>query len=227
MKVFRFEDLGKANYGWLDTTYHFSFANYYNPKRVSIGPLRVINNDYIAPHTGFDTHPHKDMEIITYIIDGELTHADSMGNEKTLGRHGIQYMSAGTGVFHSEHNKGDDTLHLFQTWIIPTEQNLEPNYGDKLFDEEDLKGAFKTLVSGTDDDGDIKIYQHASIKVGMFDQNDIIELPLTQYSTSYLIVIDGTIKIENQTLYKGDAIELDEDVSISVLENAHLYVVQV
>lgn len=227
MKITRYNELGKGNMGWLNTTYHFSFANYYNPNRVHIGPLRVINDDYIKPHTGFDTHPHKDMEIITYVIDGVLTHKDSMGNERKLPKYGVQYMSAGTGVYHSEHNKDDEELHIFQTWIFPKQKQLTPNYGDKVFKEDDFKGKFNHIVSGEDDDGDIKINQHASIKAGLFDAGEETELSLGKYESTYLILIDGEIEIKNETVQKGDSVELNEDVSIKMNKNSHIFFVQV
>lgn len=227
MKITRYSELGKGNMGWLKTSYHFSFANYYNPNRVHLGPLRVINDDYIKPHSGFDTHPHNDMEIITYVISGTLTHKDSMGNERKLSRHGVQYMSAGTGIYHSEHNLDDEELHLFQTWIFPSDKGLIPNYGDKEFDNDDFDNKFTNIVSGEDDNGIIHINQHASIKVGMFDKGTLINIPLSKYSTTYLILIDGELRIEDNIINNGDSIEVDKDINLEVIKDAHIYMVQV
>jgi len=126
--------MGSSDLGWLKSKFHFSFAEYYNPSNVNFGVLRVINDDLVKPGTGFDTHPHRDMEIISYIVDGELTHGDSMGNKRTLSRGHVQYMSAGTGVFHSEHNFGEETLRFLQIWIYPDKNGYEPNYGDYKFE---------------------------------------------------------------------------------------------
>lgn len=227
MKLIRYADHGKGNMGWLQSTYHFSFANYVNPNRRHIGPLRVINDDYIAPRSGFNTHPHRDMEIITYVINGTLTHVDSMNNTRKLSRHGVQYMSAGTGVQHSEHNHENEELHIFQTWIFPREKGLTPNYGDFTLQEDTLQGQLVNIVSGEDDDGLIHIHQHASIKVGMFEQNQTLDLPLGKYSHSYLVLIDGELMINTETVYPGDSVELDQDTSIQIIQASHIFVVQV
>ena len=124
------KNMGKGDFQWLKTNYHFSFANYYNPDNIQFGVLRVLNDDIIKPHSGFDTHPHQDMEIITYVIEGQLTHEDSHGNRRTVGRGDVQYMSAGKGIYHSEYNHGDEDLRLLQIWIKPDKPGLEPNYGD-------------------------------------------------------------------------------------------------
>ena len=117
-------NMGKSNLGWLRSVFHFSFAEYYNPKNINFGVLRVINDDLIDPHTGFPKHPHQNMEIVSYAVDGNLTHADSMGNENTITRGHVQYMSAGTGVYHSEMNHGDETLRLLQIWILPDQSRI-------------------------------------------------------------------------------------------------------
>ena len=123
-------NMGGSNLGWLQSLYHFSFADYFNPKNLKFGKLRVINDDLVQPGTGFPTHPHRDMEIVTYVIDGELTHADSMGNERVLSRGDVQFMTAGTGITHSEYNRGEDILRFLQIWIMPERSMLTPNYGD-------------------------------------------------------------------------------------------------
>ena len=122
--------MGRGIHGWLDSHFHFSFAEYYNPQNIQFGVLRVVNDDMVQPGTGFDTHPHQNMEILSYVVQGELTHADNMGNEQTLTRGQVQYMSAGTGVLHSEYNMGKDLLRFLQIWILPDASGYQPNYGD-------------------------------------------------------------------------------------------------
>lgn len=226
MVIYPFKDLGKANYGWLETSYHFSFANYYNMNKVHLGPLRVINDDIISPKTGFDTHPHNDMEILTYIVSGTLTHQDSMGNKRELGPHGIQYMSAGSGVTHSEHNMGDEPLHLYQIWIFPREKHLTPNYGDMTFKPKDFHNRFYEVVSG-DVSTPIQIYQHASISIGMFDENQTVEFDMTGYKEYYNVLIDGEIEVNGLTVRKGDAFSSEETTTIRIVKPAHILAIKV
>ena len=151
--------MGKSNLGWLQSIFHFSFAEYYNPENINFGVLRVINDDQIAPGTGFGTHPHRDMEIISYVVDGSLTHADSMGNQRDVKRGHIQYMSAGTGVLHSEHNRSTDPLRMLQIWILPDKQGYAPNYGDYLFEWEERKNKWLHMVSDKEGSAPVKINQ--------------------------------------------------------------------
>ncbi len=152
-------NMGKSNLGWLRSVFHFSFAEYYNPKNIHFGVLRVINDDLIDPHTGFPKHPHQNMEIVSYAVNGNLTHADSMGNENTITRGHVQYMSAGTGVYHSEMNHGDETLRLLQIWILPDQAGYTPNYGDYRFNYEDRHNQWLHMVSSHEGDAPIKINQ--------------------------------------------------------------------
>ena len=151
--------MGGAVYDWLETTYHFSFADYYNEANINFGVLRVLNDDMIAPHTGFDTHPHKDMEIITYVVEGELTHKDSMGNVGILKRGQMQYMSAGTGITHSEYNNTDVPLRLLQIWIVPDKRGHQPTYGEYHFDWEARHNQWLHMVSDIHEDAPITINQ--------------------------------------------------------------------
>jgi redox-sensitive bicupin YhaK (pirin superfamily) len=226
VKVYPFESLGKANYGWLNTNYHFSFANYYNPNKVHMNHLRVINDDVIKGKTGFDTHPHHDMEIITYIIDGVLTHEDSMGNVRDLGPGGVQYMSAGTGVTHSEKNAYNEDLHLYQIWIFPNEKGLTPNYGDKNFTKEDRFNKLFKIVSGENEDGVIKINQDASISIGEFDQDMTFKIPLRQGEKMYVIAIDGKVDINGTIIKNRDGAEVDEDVTLKVFDKTHVLLIK-
>jgi len=226
-KIYRYNELGKGNYSWLKTSYHFSFANYYNSNKVHLGPLRVINDDYIAPHTGFDTHPHNDMEIITYIVSGTLTHKDSMGNEMNLGPGGVQYMSAGTGITHSEHNKHDEELHLYQIWLFPTMKNLKPNYGDITFEDDLKKKTLLKMVGSHESQAVIKINQHASIEAGKFDKDTTVTIDLENFSNFYLIVIDGEFSVGDDVVKKGDALEGDSNTILNFNKESHVLMIKV
>ena len=225
-EIHKKDSLGNANYGWLKPTYHFSFSNYYNPDKLGIGPLRVLNDDLIDPHKGFDPHDHKDMEIITYIINGEITHKDSMGNARTVSRGSMQYMSAGTGVIHSEYNNSDDMLRVIQIWIHPTEKNLIPNYGDIKFDLEDRHNKLLHLVSSKEKDGKIKIYQDANIYVSEADKGVIQEFRIDDYDYIYFVQLEGTSLINLNKLEEGDALTTSESILIEPLTDSHFLIVQ-
>lgn len=149
--------MGSSDLGWLKSKFHFSFAEYYNPLNMNFGNLRVVNDDLVSAGEGFDFHPHRDMEIISYVIDGELTHGDSMGNKNTLSRGHVQYMSAGTGVLHSEHNLGSETLRFLQIWIYPDKKDYAPNYGDQKFNWDERKNKWLNIVSSKEGNALIKI----------------------------------------------------------------------
>ncbi len=157
------KNMGSSNLGWLRSKFHFSFAEYYNPNNINFGVLRVINDDLIEAGTGFDTHPHKDMEIISYVVNGDLTHEDSMGNKNTITRGHVQFMSAGSGVYHSEHNFGKEILRLLQIWIFPDKQGYKPSYGDYRFNWDDRHNKWLHMVSGKNGNAPIKINQDINI----------------------------------------------------------------
>lgn len=216
------KNMGKSNLGWLKSSFHFSFAEYYNPSNINFGVLRVLNDDLIEAKTGFDTHPHKDMEIVTYVINGELTHKDSMGNEKSVSRGHVQYMSAGKGVFHSEHNLGDEELRLLQIWIFPNARGLTQNYGDYKFNWEDREGKWLHMVSGKDGDAEIKINQDANIYSLSIEEGESIDFNLDKNRQGYLVQIEGTANINNEVLNHGDALEIiEEDINIKAVTKSH------
>ena len=219
--------LGKADYGWLKPRYHFSFSNYYNPKKMGLGSLRVLNDDLIYPGKGFDIHPHKDMEIITYIINGEITHKDSMGNARNVSRGSMQYMSAGTGVTHSEFNNGKDILRVIQIWIEPTDLNLTPNYGDIKFTKEDRHNKLLQLVSSKENNGKIKIYQDANIFVSEADSGHIQEFRIGDYDYIYFVQLEGESLINLNKLEEGDALTTSESILIEPLTYSHFLIVQI
>lgn len=205
------KDMGKSNQGWLRSIFHFSFADYYNPYNLNFGVLRVINDDLIEQGEGFDTHPHQDMEIVSYIINGELTHADSMGNKRTLSRGHVQYMSAGTGVTHSEHNYGKDILRILQIWIFPDKRGYTPNYGDYMFEWNNRKDKWFHIVSGQSGDAPIKINQDANISVLELSEGKEIEFVVADNRQAYLVQIEGESVINDIQLNEKDAMEITEE----------------
>ncbi|KNF07570.1 pirin-like protein [Gottschalkia purinilytica] len=220
-------NMGKSDLGWLKSTFHFSFAEYFNPDNIDFGVLRVINDDLIQPNTGFDTHPHKDMEIVTYIIDGELTHKDSMNNERTLSRGNVQYMSAGTGVYHSEHNLGSTPLRLLQIWVYPNEKNLTPNYGDYIFPWEDRENKWLHIISSKDGNAPVKINQDINFYVLELDSGKSIDFSIDKGRQAYLVQIEGNSTINNIDMNSKDAMEIiEEDIHIKSIETSHLLLIE-
>ncbi len=225
LKHYPFNELGHANYGWLNTHYHFSFSNYYNPKRMNFGSLRVINDDIIAPHTGFDTHPHQNMEIITYVIGGHLTHGDSMNNTKTVSKGHFQYMSAGTGVYHSEKNDHDLPIRLLQMWVLPEKEGLEPHYGDYLPDWEERVDKLFHVVSGVDGDGKIKIYQDINLYVT--ETSKELTLDIDEGRQAYVVNIEGDTEINGLELKHGDGLEvIEESITIKPHDTSQLLIIE-
>ncbi len=219
--------MGSSDLIWLKSKFHFSFAEYYNPSNLKFGVLRVINDDMVEPETGFDSHPHNDMEIISYIVDGELTHGDSMGNESTLSRGHVQYMSAGTGISHSEHNYGNETLRFLQIWIVPNERGLEPDYGDYEFEWDDRKNKWLNIVSPKEGDAKIKINQDSNIFVLELDKDKEIDFKVGEGRQAYLVQIEGSSDINNIVLNTRDALEIiEEDIKIKAIESSHFLVIE-
>lgn len=221
------KNMGSSNLGWLKSKFHFSFAEYYNPDNLNFGILRVINDDLIKPHTGFDMHPHRDMEIISYVVDGELTHGDSMGNKNTLTRGEVQYMSAGTGVFHSEHNLGDKTLRLLQIWILPDKKGYEPNYGDYKFNFQDRKNKWLHMVSSKAGAAPIKINADINIYSLQLDKDNEISFPVKEGRQAYLVQIEGDSLINNVSLNIRDAMEvIEENILIKSIETSQIIILE-
>lgn len=219
--------MGSSDLGWLKSKFHFSFAEYYNPSNINFGVLRVINDDLVKPGTGFDTHPHRDMEIISYVVDGELTHGDSMGNKRTLSRGHVQYMSAGTGVFHSEHNLGEETLRFLQIWIFPDKNGYEPRYGDYKFEWNNRKNKWLNIVSSKEGNAPIKVNQDANIFVLELDKDKEIEFKVGEGRQAYLVQIEGKSDINNIMLNMRDGLEIiEEDIKIKAIETSHFLVIE-
>ena len=221
------KNMGSSNLGWLKSKFHFSFAEYYNPDNINFGVLRVINDDLVQSNTGFGTHPHRDMEIVSYVVNGELTHADSMGNRGTIHRGEVQYMSAGTGVYHSEHNLGDERVRLLQIWVIPDKKNYEPAYGDYRFKWDDRINKWLNIVSSKDGAAPIKINQDTNFYVVELDEGKEIDFSVEAGRQAYLVQIEGDSTINDIELDERDALEIvEENVLIKSNTKSHILVIE-
>jgi redox-sensitive bicupin YhaK (pirin superfamily) len=211
------ETRGNASHGWLNANHSFSFAQYYNPKRMNFGALRVLNDDTIAPGMGFGTHPHDNMEIITIPLEGDLEHKDSMGNVGAINEGEIQVMSAGTGIQHSEYNKNQDkSINLLQLWVIPNANNVSPRYDQKSIRELKKNNAFYQVLSPYTDDDGMWIHQEAWFHLGEFDKITETEYQIKKNGNGvYIFVIEGSLTVVNQVLNKRDALGVWEADKIS------------
>lgn len=210
--VLRAEERGQADHGWLQARFTFSFAGYFNPDRMGFRSLRVMNNDTIAPGGGFPTHPHSDMEIFTYVISGELAHQDSMGNGSTIQAGDLQYMSAGSGVQHSEFNPSDATpTTLYQIWLHPEQPGGEPRYAEKPLGADAQDNALTLLFSGDGRSGSTEIRQQAEIYFGQADAGVTLEVPASETTPHvWLQVIEGEVEVLGETLATGDGIAAED-----------------
>ncbi len=211
-EIHKSEDRGYANHGWLKAYHSFSFASWYNPKKLQFGALRVLNDDTVAPKMGFGTHPHENMEIITIPLSGAIKHEDSMGNKGIISAGEIQVMSAGSGVHHSEVNASlTDELKLFQIWIFPNKQNVVPRYDQRKIDLLSTPNEWVQLVSDSENDDGTWIHQKAWIKMGKFEQDKELKLQVKDSKNGiYLLVVNGQITINNEILNNRDAIAISE-----------------
>jgi hypothetical protein len=219
--IYKAADRGKANYGWLEANYSFSFANYYDPEKVNFGALRVLNNDTIQGGMGFGTHPHDNMEIITIPLKGSLKHKDSMGNKWIAIETGeVQVMSAGSGLQHSEmNNSPSEDINLFQIWIFPDKNDVEPRYDQQKFDPSERKNKLQFLVSSIDDEvkDTLKIHQDALISRIDLDENSAFSYALKSENHGlYVMVVEGEISIDNEILGKRDAMGISETKSVNI-----------
>ena len=218
------ENMGTSNLGWLESRFHFSFAEYRNPNNMNFGVLRVLNDDIIHANSGFDTHPHSNMEIISYIVKGEITHKDSMGNAETLKSGEVQYLSAGDGIFHSEHNlhKSED-LRLLQMWIVPPKKSLARLYGSKKYVNEEKRNKLLNIVSSQEGNSEIKIYQDVNIYVSQLDELKVLDFDISKNRQVYFVQIEGKSQINELVLEYGDACEITEEskINIKALTSSH------
>jgi redox-sensitive bicupin YhaK (pirin superfamily) len=216
---------GHTKIDWLDSRHSFSFGEYYDPGNIHFGPLRVMNDDIIQPGEGFPTHPHRDMEIVTIILEGTVTHKDSSGGEGTITVNEIQRMTAGKGILHSEFNASDtEILKLLQIWFIPNKQGLTPSYEQIKFSHEEKKNKLLKVVSGKKEDGIIFINQDAEIFLSDLEKGKIIQYKLSKERSVYLHVINGTINVNDISLNNGDAVKITEEdqINISAAENSNI-----
>ncbi|WP_407296247.1 pirin family protein [Stutzerimonas zhaodongensis] len=221
-------DLGGAHHGWLDTRHHFSFADYHDPARMHWGHLRVWNDDRIAPHTGFPTHPHRDMEIITYVRKGAITHEDSLGNRGRTVAGDIQVMSAGTGIAHSEFNQEDETTEIFQIWIYPDQSGLPPAWGTRPFPVGERAGKFVTLASGMADDRDaLPIRADARLVAATLPAGQVAEYEIGPDRKIYMVPATGRIEIGERIVAAGDGVAVRDEtrLSIKALEDSEIVLV--
>jgi redox-sensitive bicupin YhaK (pirin superfamily) len=202
---------GTADHGWLKTAHSFSFADYFDPEHVEFGALRVINEDFVAPGTGFPTHGHRDMEIITYILDGALEHRDSLGNGSVIRPGEVQRMSAGTGVLHSERNpSATETVHLLQIWLHPSRQGLQPSYEQKFFPAAEKRGRLRLVADPAGADGAVTIHQDARLYAGLFDGDESARLTLAPGRQAYVHLARGRLIVNGQPLTAGDGLKVRE-----------------
>jgi redox-sensitive bicupin YhaK (pirin superfamily) len=206
----RSTERGHANHGWLDSYHSFSFADYYDPHHMGFGPLRVINEDRVQPASGFGTHGHRDMEIITYVLEGALGHKDSIGNGSTIVPGDVQRMSAGNGVRHSEFNhEKSGVTHFLQIWIEPNVTGIAPSYEQKHFKPDEKRGRLRLIASSDGREGSVTIHQDALLFAGLFDGAESAKYDLKKNRKGYVHVARGTITVNGQILEAGDALKTD------------------
>ena len=206
----RSHERGHANHGWLDSYHSFSFADYYDPAHMGYGPLRVINEDRVSPGSGFGTHGHRDMEIISYVLEGALAHEDSMGNGSTIVPGDVQRMSAGTGVRHSEYNHDPAKVtHFLQIWIEPARTGIPPSYEQKNFPAAERRGRLRLVASPDGRDGSVKVHQDALVHAGLFDGAERATLALAPGRKAYVHIARGEVSVNGEALAAGDALKTD------------------
>lgn len=222
-----FASLGGADHGWLDTKHHFSFADYHDPARTNWGQLRVWNDDEIAPQTGFPAHPHRDMEIITYVRDGAISHKDSLGNEGRTEAGDVQVMSAGTGIQHAEYNLEDETTRIFQIWIIPDRRGGEPTWGARPFPKEARDGEFVPLASGIEGDDALPIRAEARVLGATVEAGDTATYEASADRHLYLVPASGKVRIGDVEVNARDGAAITglDRIEVTALEDSELVLV--
>jgi redox-sensitive bicupin YhaK (pirin superfamily) len=219
MNIRKANERGHAEHGWLDTYHTFSFADYYDPQWMGYRSLRVINDDLVMPGMGFGAHPHRDMEIITYILSGQLEHKDSMGNGRVIQTGDVQYMAAGRGVQHSEFNPSNqEAVHLLQIWIQPDEKGVKPRYAEKSLRNAET-GKLHLITSKTGRDGSIAIHQDADLWLAKMEAGQKISQPLAQGRHAWLHVAEGEVVLNGKTLSGGDAAAIDRETKLELSAN--------
>ena len=227
IKIYPYENLETADFGWLKARHHFSFGHYRNPQRMGFGKLLVINDDTIKPSYGFAKHPHHDMEIITYVRSGAITHKDNQGNEGRTEAGDIQVMSAGSGIEHSEYNFEDDETNLYQIWIRPNKLGVKPRWDTKEFPKQLVTDSLPLLVSSQDDNAPLSIHQDAQIYGGRLQAGSLIHHPIK--NQAYLLLSGGQIELEGELINKGDGVEITDvdSIRIKALTEAEILIIDV
>ena len=217
ISIRRSDERGVANFGWLDSRHTFSFGHYFDQNHMGHGPLRVINEDKVKPSQGFDTHGHRDMEIISYVLDGALEHKDSMGNGSIIAPGDVQRMTAGTGVRHSEFNaSASDDVHFLQIWILPERQNLEPGYEQKAFTRDDKLNQLRLVGSREGRDGSVTIHRDVDLYAGIFESRQGATHQLEQGRKGWLQVASGTVRLNGELLLAGDGAAIEGPVALEL-----------
>ena len=217
-EIRRAKDRGYADHGWLKSYHSFSFADYFDPQHVEFGPLRVINEDRVAPGQGFGTHGHRDMEIISYVLEGALAHKDSTGSTSTIRPGDVQRMSAGRGVQHSEFNpSASEGVHFLQIWIQPNVRSIPPSYEEKRFSDEEKRGRLRLIASPDQAEGSVLIHQDARVYAGLFTGNEDAELDIEAGRRAYVHVARGAVTVNGIALQAGDALKMSGGNTLSVL----------
>lgn len=215
IKIRKAEDRGLGRTSWLDSRHTFSFATYYDPEEVGFSDLLVINDDRVTPRQGFGTHPHRDMEIFSYVLDGALEHRDSMGTGSVNHRGDVQMMSAGTGIFHSEFNAADnEVLRFLQIWIVPDRKGVTPRYHQKHFPKEEKRGKFRLIISPDNEPGTLPIYQDCKVYAGLFDGDESAEFELRPDRYAYVHVARGRIRLNGKLLKEGDGVRIRREIGL-------------
>ncbi|WP_219218282.1 pirin family protein [Variovorax boronicumulans] len=211
------QERGYADHGWLKSFHSFSFAGYHDPAHMGFGNLRVINEDRVAAGAGFGTHGHKDMEIISYVLSGELAHKDSMGNIESIPPGDVQRMSAGRGVMHSEFNhKKDETTHFLQIWLLPNERGIAPGYEQKQFDAADKRGRLRLVASPDGSEGSVTVHADARLYAGLLDGDETAALTLDPARKSYVHLVRGELEVNGRKLVTGDAAMLEGEAQLAL-----------
>ena len=213
----RSDERGFADHGWLQSFHSFSFSEYHDPAHMGFGPLRVINDDVVAPGRGFGMHGHRDMEIVTYVLQGKLSHKDSLGNGADILPGDVQRMSAGKGIMHSEFNQAlRESVHLLQIWIEPSAKGLSPGYEQKNFSDADKRGRLRLVASPDGREGSVTIHSDATLSVGLFDGEERAEMALNPARKAYVHVARGAIVANGQALKAGDALKMEGESALTL-----------
>jgi len=221
MTVRRSAERGHASHGWLDSHHTFSFADYHDPRYMGFGPLRVINDDRVAPGQGFGTHAHRDMEIVSYVLEGQLAHRDSLGNGSVLRYGDVQRMTAGTGVRHSEYNaSASEPVHFLQIWVLPAAGGLPPGYEERHFDTASKRGQLRLIASPDGRDGSVRIHQDASIHAAILDGDDDLRYTAAPGRGVYVQLARGRVTVNGEVLEAGDAAQLTSGDTVTLAQGA-------